>query len=115
MAAFTLTDQQQVPVTITFLDAAGQPAAVTNPQVSVTDPAILALAFTPAADPTAPVTSITATIAAAGPIGMASLNVSATASDGTSVAGSQDFAITDSGAKSVVFTMGTPAPLGPVS
>lgn len=112
-SSFNFSDIQTVPVTISFTDGAGNPAPVTGVAVSSDNAAV----FTAAVDaailgstaPDAPITSATATLTAAGALGSANLQVTATAADGTTISGSAPFSVIASPAKIVTIVPGSPS------
>jgi hypothetical protein len=99
----TLTDIQQIPVSIAVTDERGNPGTVIAPPVwAVSDPALLSV--TPAAD------GMSAVLAAKGPLGSGQVTVKG---DGGPAAGDDPFtsvadvAVVGSRATAVVFSTGT--------
>ena len=107
-APFTLPDNSQVPVQALFLDPLGNPQSCTNAALAVDNAAIGTLTVTPPADPTAPVTSISGVLAAAGALGTCNVTVTATDPDGNAVTDTQPFSVVSSGATTVKWVIGTP-------
>lgn len=104
MATLTLTDSQSCPLSVAFVDAAGNPAVVDGaPQWLTGNSEILALA--PAAD------GLSCVVNAAGPLGTATVSVSADAdlgSGSTTISGSLDVTVIAGAAVTVDITAGTP-------
>ncbi len=102
--AFTLTDSQQVPVSVAITDKKGNPAKVDGvPVWQVDNPNVLAL--TPAAD------GMSCLVAAVGPLGTAKVSMTADADLGagiTEIIGVLDIEVTGGTATTVVLTPGTP-------
>lgn len=102
MATLVLTDEQKVSLSISFLDAEGNPTTVTEvPVWTVSDPALLAV--TPSAD------GLSAEVTTVGPLGTGQVTVSVTGSDiqGT-LTGVLDVQVIGSAAASIAITAGTP-------
>lgn len=103
MANYSLIDTNNVPVVVNFSDTEGNPVAVTNVTMVVSDATLATLAFTA---PTTAVSEVTANLAAVGPLGSFTLSVTATQPDGSTITGTQGVAITNGNAANVVFTFG---------
>lgn len=100
--AFTLSDSQHVPLTITPVDKKGNPATISSvPVWSVDNPNLLAL--TPSAD------GLSCDIASVGPLGSAKVSVSV-AADATlpALIGELDVTINGGAATTVTIVPGTP-------
>ena len=104
--AVTLTNTQEVPVTVDFLDATGQPAPVTSVSVSTTGTGILQPIALPAE--TGPVTTLAFTAVAAGPAGAETVTITATNADGAQISGSLEVDVTTGPAVTVTLVPGTP-------
>jgi len=105
MAAFQMTDSQQVSCTLGYTDRRGNPTGpppgATAPQWLVDTPAVLTLA--PAAD------GQSCVVTAAGPLGTATVSVKVTDAQGNPLAsGSLDFTIVGGAPSQMVVTPGTP-------
>lgn len=104
MAAFILTDEQQVAATVAFTDAAGNPTTDDGTPVwAASDSTILTV--TAAAD------GLSATVVAAGPLGNSQLSVTANPADGsgTPVVLTQDITVVASAAVAGTITLGAPS------
>ena len=106
-ATVIINNLQEVPVSIAFVNAAGQPSPVTGIAIAVTDSTIIKLGG-PAIDPTIPTASVAVVVSAVGPVGSASLTATGINPDGTPVTGTLEFNVTEAGASAVVFEVGTP-------
>lgn len=106
MTPFVLTDQQQVDVTLAFLDATGQSSPVTNATLTAPDATILTI--TPPANVAGPSSTFDFTLVATGKLGTVTLTATGTNPDGSTVTGTQDVTVSASGAASVTFTFGVP-------
>lgn len=106
MADFILTDLQKVPVSIAFVDVAGNPAKVDGvPQWGTSDPTVLLV--TPAED------GMSAEVVTVGPLGSAQISVKADADLGEGIKeiiSVQGFEVVGSEAVAANFTVGTPEP-----
>lgn len=104
LMAFTLTDSQQVTITVQITDKKGNPAKVDGPPVWLVDnPNVLAL--TPAAD------GMSCLVAAVGPLGTGKVSMTADADLGagiTEIVGVLDGEVTAGTATNVVLTPGAP-------
>lgn len=103
----TLTNTQEVPVTVAFLDPQGKPAPVTQPTYALSGSGVLVQPEA-VADPSAAVETLTLTLVAAGPLGSDSLTVTALNAEGVTVSGSLYFSVVPTAATSVTLTPGTP-------
>ena len=102
----TLPASMQVPFTATALDAKGNPSPVTNFAVAVDNPALATVSpLTTSADGT----SVAGVLTPVGPLGTVTLTATATASDGSTVTGTQAVTIVADVATQIAFTFGTPA------
>jgi hypothetical protein len=102
--AFQMSDSQQVTVTIKVMDKKGNPAPVDGVPVWLTDNTEL-LALTPAAD------GLSCLVAAVGPLGTATVSVTADADLGagvTPIVGTLDVQITGGTATTATLAPGTP-------
>jgi hypothetical protein len=102
MAKFVLTDAQEVTLSVSFVDKAGNPAPVDGAPVWAVSDATL-FAITPAAD------GLSAVVSANGPLGSGQVSVSADADTGagvTTIAGTLDIDVLASAAVSPVITAG---------
>lgn len=101
MASVTITDAQQVPVTVQAVDARGNPTTSfpSAPAWSVSDPTILSVA----ADPT----GLSAVVAAVGALGTAQVTVSASLG-GASVTGVLSVSVVADAATTLSIVPGTP-------
>ena len=112
--AAELNNLQQVPVTITFKDNIdpnlGSPALVTNVTLVISDPTILSVSVPAGSDPSAPVSTLVATVATVGALGTATLTITGTNPDGSVVTNTQDFTVTAAAvnALSIQIAVGTP-------
>lgn len=104
LAMFTLTDTQQVSLSVVFTDKKGQPAKVDGvPEWLVDNPNVLALK--PATD------GLSCVVSAVGPLGTATVSLKADADLGTgvtSITGSFGVEVTGGAATGVTITPGTP-------
>src|SRR5438309_1254677 len=104
MAKIVLTDLQQVPATVSFQDAAGNPASVDGvPEWVSSDPTILSVAVSP--------DGLSATIVAIGKTGSAQVSVSADADLGSgtqTITGTLDVDVQPSQAVQANISPGTP-------
>jgi hypothetical protein len=106
MAAFQMTDSQQVTMTVAFADKKGNPtpapAGATPPAWSVDKPAVLALATAP--------DGMSCVVSAAGPLGTATVSVKVSDAGGNPLAsGSIDVTIVGGAPSQVTITPGTPS------
>ena len=106
MTPFTLTDEQQVVVTLGFLDATGLSAPVSNTSLTAPDASILII--TPPANAAGPSSTFDFLLIATGKTGTVTLTASGSNPDGSVVIGTQDVTVTASGASQVTFTFGIP-------
>lgn len=105
MAQFTLADSQQVEITIKVVDKKGQPAQTDGPPAWLTDNSEV-LSLTPSAD------GLSCTVAAVGPLGTATVSVTADADLGAGkidLAGSLEIEVTAGQATALTLTPGTPS------
>lgn len=101
--AFTITDSQQVPVVVQFVTKKGNPAPVDGIPEWTTDNSDV-FSLTPAAD------GMSCVVAAAGPLGLGKVQVTADADLGAGVQhviGVLDGTVTGGNAATVVLTPGT--------
>ncbi len=101
VANFQLTDTQQVGLTISAADKRGNPvpsSSLNNVTWQVDNPNVLALNATGA----------TATVSAQGPLGTATVSVSAALPDGTTVGGQLAIDVISGAAVQITITPGTP-------
>ena len=110
MANFNLSFSEQVAVAISFVDAAGNPALVSNVTAVMSDPAIATVSI-PAE--VGPVANVAAIVSAVGPIGSSNLTVTGTNPDGSAVTGVQEFTIVAGNAVAVNFAIGAPTVIVP--
>lgn len=102
--AFLLGDNQQVELTVTYVDEAGNPGVVDEPPVWETSNAAL-LTVVESDD------GLSATVSAVGPLGSAQVSVTADADLGsgvTEIIGTLDVEVVGSEAVSAVIQPGTP-------
>lgn len=100
MASFQLTDSQQVDVTAKFEDKRGNPVQLSGPPNWLVDNPNL-LTLTPAPD------GMSCTVAAAGPLGIGTLSVTA-AGPGGDISGSMEIEVVSGAATQIELTAGTP-------
>lgn len=112
-APVNLPDNAQVTLQALFQDPLGNPQAVTNAALVVDNTSIGALTVNAPADPTAPVTSISGTLAAVGALGTCNVICTATDPDGNPISSSQAFSVISSGTTNVVWVIGTPTLIPP--
>jgi hypothetical protein len=104
LMSFSMTDSQQVTLTITATDKKGNPATIPAGSITwaVDNPALLTI--TPAAD------SLSAVAASVGPLGTATISVKVADGSGSTVAsGSVDCTVVGGGATNIVVNPGTPS------
>jgi len=106
MATLVLTDMQKVPLSVSFLDGAGNPAPVDgSPVWGSSDPTVVDVV--PAPD------GLSAVATAVGPLGTAQVNVTADADLGSgieTITGLLDVNVVADKAVSVAISAGTPEP-----